>query len=88
MHSTDLDANYFGTDPASDKPASQAPLHIHTAATSSSASKAKANRKRGQMSKSLSRAKLEKGVEKADRLRTKANKRQLQVEKKKRAKES
>jgi hypothetical protein len=72
-------------DASAEKPiATHAALHAHTASTAAS----KANRKRGQMSKSLARAKLEKGVELADRLRTKASKRQHQVEKKKRAKES
>ena len=76
---TDLDA--IATP---DKPLFYPHLHDQQAATSS---KAKTARKRGQSSKSLARAKLEKGVEKADRLRAKASKRLQHTERKKRVKE-
>ncbi|UZJ56833.1 hypothetical protein CBS101457_006153 [Exobasidium rhododendri] len=61
--------------------------HAHDQA-SSSAARSKAARKRGHASQSLAKAKLERGVEKADRLRAKASKRMHQNEKKKRLKES
>jgi hypothetical protein len=67
-----------------DKPTFNPYVHEHTV----SSSKSKATKKRGQSSKSLARAKLEKGVELADRLAAKANKRVIQSEKKKRVKES